>query len=234
MQKTSWRRTNDRKIVTKTFDSKIFPSNTMKHVRFFAFLTVFSSVIMQVPLLGAAETVVPKPKGVCETFTKNPEIIAHNGQKQLRNFTGLVRLPAELIDGDTITVTGKRDNKFKVRFVAAFAPELDEKGGKEAADFVRKQIEDAGGKVVLFHDGPRTVDQYSRQLRLVCIINSKGELVCLDELLVRNGLAEATRSDNFYYSSKPYFKQIKPKKKPDEPDFPKYDLNYLENIKKKP
>ncbi len=200
---------------------------------FLAILTAVLFVMMQASSAGATDAADPKPKGVCETFTRNPEIITHNGQLRVKDFTDLVRLSAEVVDGDTIFVTGKHGNRYKVRFVAAFAPEFDEKGGAEATDFVQKQIKNAGGKIVLFHDGPRATDKYGRQLRLVCVVNSDNELVCLDELLIRNGLAEATYGDKFYYSSKPYFKQIKPKKNPDDSDFPKYDLKYLENIKKK-
>lgn len=200
------------------------------------FHTVSAAVLLVVLYAlqaNATDMIAPKPKGVCETFTRNPEIVTHNGQRPVKDFSGLVQLPAEVVDGDTITVAGKRDNKFKVRFVAAFAPEFDEKGGPEATAFVKKQIAAAGGKVVLFHDGPRATDKFGRQLRLVCVVNSDGELVCLDELLIRNGLAEATYSNKFYYSSRPYFKQIKPKKNTDDPNFPKYDLKYLEKIQNK-
>ncbi|GHT46159.1 hypothetical protein FACS189454_06840 [Planctomycetales bacterium] len=184
-------------------------------------------------LANAADIVAATPKGVCETFTKNTKIITHNGQHPVRDFDNLVQLSAKVVDGNTISVTGKSGNEFKVRFVAAFASEIDEKGGAEAADFVKKQIADAGGKVVMFHDGDQSTDESNRhlQLRLVCVINSQNELVCLDELLVRNGLAKAADGD---YSSKPYFKQIKPEKKPNDPDVPKGNLSDKSKPPKKP
>ncbi|MDR3232772.1 MAG: DUF3465 domain-containing protein [Planctomycetaceae bacterium] len=179
------------------------------------FVRVFIAVLfvmMQTSIAVFADTVAPVPKGVCETFIKNPKIITHNGQHLVTNFANLVQLPAEVTGGNTIIATGKSGKKFKVRLAAASAPKT------KAADFVRKQIADAGGKVVMFHDGPQTDKNDERlQLRLVCVINSKNELVCLDELLVRNGLANAADGD---YSSKPYFQHIKPKKKPESPDFP--------------
>ncbi|GHT26437.1 hypothetical protein FACS18942_03890 [Planctomycetales bacterium] len=78
----------------------------------------------------------------------------------------------------------------------------------------------------------RTTDKFRRQLRLVCVVNPKGELVCLDELLIRNGLA--TDGDEFYYSSRQYFKRIKPKEKPDDPDFPKDNLSDKSKASKQP
>ncbi|MGL4593902.1 MAG: thermonuclease family protein [Thermoguttaceae bacterium] len=199
---------------------------------FLAVFAVLFFVIAQTHAL-AADPNVQTPKGVCTTFIRNPEIISHNGQLPVTSFANLVQLEAEVVDGDTLIVTGKQGNQFKVRFVAAFAPEYNEKGGAAATDFVKKQIAAAGGKVVLFHDGDRTIDKYGRQLRLVCVVNHQNELVCLDELLIRNGLAKATRGDKLYYSSRPYFQQITPKKASDEPDFPNYDLKYLEMIEKK-
>jgi hypothetical protein len=197
----------------------------MKHKLFFAVLTAVLFAIVQALLANSADTVAAEPKGVCETFTKNAKIITHSGQHPVRDFNNLVELPAKVIDGNTIIATGKSGNEFEVRFVGAVAPKTGEKGGTEATNFVKEQIKNAGGKVVMFHDGDRT-GKDGREVRLVCVVNSRNELVCLDELLVRNGLAKAADGD---YSSKPYFKQIKPEKKPNAPDLSKDKLSKPES-----
>jgi hypothetical protein len=181
----------------------------MKHFFPICVIALSAAVQVFVNTAGAAEAT---PQGVCKTFTKNPAIITHNGQHPVRDFRNLVELNAEVADSSTLIVTGKGGNKFKVRFVGASAP------APQAKDFLQKQIAAAGGKVVMFHDGLQdNRDGNNRHARLVCVINRQGELVCLDELLIRNGLAKAAAGN---YSSKPYFQQIKPKEKPDSPNFP--------------
>jgi endonuclease YncB( thermonuclease family) len=196
-------------------------------------LIILCFAISQTLLVAnSADTFAAKPTGVCETFTKNAKIITHNGQHQVRDFDNLVQLSAKAVDGNTIIATGKSGNEFKVRFVASSAPAINEKGGTEAANFVKEQIKNAGGKVVMFHDGDQTDKNDRRlQLRLVCVVNSQNELVCLDELLVRNSLANVANGD---FSSKPYFKQIKPKNKTDASNAAKGDLSNKSKPPKKP
>ncbi|GHT41556.1 hypothetical protein FACS189443_3480 [Planctomycetales bacterium] len=120
----------------------------MKHKLFLAVLT---AVLFAIVLANAADTVAATPKGVCETFTKNTKIITHNGQHPVRDFDNLVQLPAKVVDGNTISVTGKSGNEFKVWFVGASALKLGKKGGAEAADFVKKQTTEVRETVCRFN-----------------------------------------------------------------------------------
>lgn len=96
-------------------------------------------------------------------------------------------LVARVIDGDTIVLTSKR----RVRLQGIDTPEVARNGhpGKpwsaEATRFTQKFVDRAGGRVRLTFTDER-LDRYDRVLAFVW-----SEDICLNEELVREGLAKA-------------------------------------------
>jgi micrococcal nuclease len=102
------------------------------------------------------------------------------------------------VDGDTIIVgdTEDRDKQFRIRFIAADAPEVArgnrraEPFAQEASDFTKRMIEMASNRVRLAYDGEE-LDRWSRTRALVYLTMPNGSEVLLNEELIRQGYAHA-------------------------------------------
>lgn len=98
----------------------------------------------------------------------------------------------EVIDGDTLWVK-IGDKSEKIRLLQINAPEISNPNipmGKPAAEFARNFLE--GKKVILEYDKePR--DQYGRLLCYVSVLDDSGNRICLNEELIRNGMAKVVR-----------------------------------------
>ena len=96
---------------------------------------------------------------------------------------------AQIWDGDTI-LRVKMNNRYgrpytgySLRLARINTPELDEKGGIEARDFLRLVIKNGGGKItvpIIYK-----VDVYHR---LVCEVEGNG--LNVSDLMLKSGLAE--------------------------------------------
>ena len=90
----------------------------------------------------------------------------------------------KVTDGDTIRVkTDFRDFDFPVRMNKIDAPELKERGGKEAKSFVEEQIK--GEEIEVLIDPQNRVDKWGRLLGNIQHLGIK-----LEETLLRLGLAK--------------------------------------------
>jgi micrococcal nuclease len=86
-------------------------------------------------------------------------------------------------DGDTVVVEGGT----RVRYLAVDAPEKDEPFHREATSENRRLVE--GKTVELSRGGPDEADRYGRTLAVVRTVGPEHGAVCVNEALVRAGLA---------------------------------------------
>ena len=90
-----------------------------------------------------------------------------------------------VIDGDTLDTTRGR-----VRLFGVDTPERGERCASEATD----RLQELAGASVRLEDGPRLTDQFGRILAYVYTKDG----VCIDETLIREGLATAWTRDGQY------------------------------------
>lgn len=103
--------------------------------------------------------------------------VASNSNPQTTTQTSTANLPewrvvpGSVHDGDTIRVSNGTE-ELKIRFCGIDAPELSQPGGVEGREYLRKLLDDAGGKVKL--DIVDT-DRYGRQVAEVWANGSNDE-----------------------------------------------------------
>jgi micrococcal nuclease len=115
---------------------------------------------------------------VAQTPSQNPT------QTSTANLPEWRVVPGSIHDGDTIRVTNNAE-ELKIRFCGIDAPELSQPGGIEARDYLKKLLDDGGGKVKL--DIVDT-DRYGRKVAEVWANGSNGEQL-LNAVMVVNGMA---------------------------------------------
>lgn len=118
-------------------------------------------------------------------------------------------------DGDTIDVQDDRGTTHRIRLVGADTPEVHrsskwphdepEPFGPEASAFTKTVIQQAGGQVRVAFDGDQ-IDRYDRNLAMIYVETDQGE-VCLNEALIRQGLAKAQTQYRFSKGAKERFRQ---------------------------
>ena len=100
-----------------------------------------------------------------------------------------------VVDGDTLDVLDDNNVKHRIRLIGANTPETVkpnspvEPFGPEASAFTKQLIQDAGSRVRVAFDGDQ-VDRYDRNLAMIYLQTAQGE-ICLNECLIREGLAKA-------------------------------------------
>ncbi|GHT13597.1 thermonuclease [Planctomycetales bacterium] len=116
-----------------------------------------------------------------------------------------------IADGDTFDVVDNTNTKYKIRLVGADTPETVkpntpvEPYGLEASAFTKQMIAASGNRVRIAFDGEQ-IDKYGRTLSFVYLQLPQGE-VCLNELLVREGLARALLQYRFSKEAKQRLQQ---------------------------
>lgn len=112
-------------------------------------------------------------------------------------------------DGDTLDVQDDEGTKHRIRLIGANTPETVkpnhpiEPYGPEASAFTKKVIAEAGSRVRVAFDGDQ-LDRYDRNLAMIYLQTTEGE-VCLNELLIRQGLAHAQLQYRFSEGMKQRF-----------------------------
>lgn len=128
------------------------------------------------PAPESAQTIVNQPTATASAT------LGINGEKVL---------VTRVVDGDTIVVEGNR----KVRYIGVDTPEtVDPRRpvgcfGKEASAENKKLVE---GKTVILTKDVSETDQFGRLLRLVYLPLEDGNLLFVNDYLVREGFAKAS------------------------------------------
>lgn len=117
-----------------------------------------------------------------------------------------------IADGDTIDVQDDEGTKHRVRFIGSNTPETVKPGlkepepyGPEATAFTKQRIAESNHRVRISFDGDQ-IDKYGRNLAMVHVQTPQGEY-CLNELLIRNGLAKAELQYRFSKGAKARMKE---------------------------
>ncbi|MDR0610601.1 MAG: thermonuclease family protein [Planctomycetaceae bacterium] len=111
-----------------------------------------------------------------------------------------------IVDGDTLDVVDGNGIKHRIRLIGADTPEVvkpntpQQPFGQEASIFTKQMIARSGNRVRVAFDGDQ-VDQYGRNLAMIYVQTPQGE-ICLNELLVREGLARALLQYRFSNGAK--------------------------------
>ncbi len=119
----------------------------------------------------------PTPQ-LAQTPSKTPT------QKSTANLPEWRIVPGSVHDGDTIRVSNSAE-ELKIRFCGIDAPEIDQPGGVEAREYLKKILDDGGNKVKL--DIVDT-DRYGRKVAEVWAGGSNGEQL-LNAVMVVTGQA---------------------------------------------
>lgn len=115
-----------------------------------------------------------------------------------------------IADGDTLDVKDDTGAKHRIRLIGANTPEIVkpnhpvEPYGPEASEFTKRVIQEAGGRVRVAFDGDQ-IDRYDRNLAMIYVSLPEGEF-CLNELLIRQGLARAELQYRFSKGAKDRFR----------------------------
>jgi micrococcal nuclease len=111
-----------------------------------------------------------------------------------------------VVDGDTLDVVDDNGVKHRIRLIGVDTPEVvkpntpEQPFGREASDFTKQVIAQAGNRVRVAFDGDQ-IDQYGRNLAMIYLQTAQGE-VWLNELLIREGLAKALLQYRFSKGAK--------------------------------
>jgi endonuclease YncB( thermonuclease family) len=159
---------------------------------------------------GVLEQVLDEPRpsvsGSSDIFSGSPL----PSKKQSPLPAGVWRV-VHIADGDTLDVVDNTNTKYRIRLVGADTPETVkpntpvEPYGPEASAFTKQMIAASGNKVRIAFDGDQ-IDKYGRTLAFVYLQLPQGE-VCLNELLVREGLARALLQYRFSKEAKQRLQQ---------------------------
>lgn len=109
-------------------------------------------------------------------------------------------------DGDTLDVLDDQGVKHRIRFIGADTPEVVKPNtpiqpfGPEASAFTKRMVAESGNRVRVAFDGDQ-IDKYDRNLAMIYVRRPEGE-VCLNELLLREGLARARLQYRFSKGAK--------------------------------
>ncbi|MDR1926025.1 MAG: thermonuclease family protein [Planctomycetaceae bacterium] len=118
---------------------------------------------------------------------------------------------SRVIDGDTIEIQDNFGVKYRIRLIGSNAPETAKPNAPaepfavQATNFTKTLIERNGNQARIAFDGDR-VDKYDRILALVNINTPQGE-ICLNEILIKEGLARARLQYNYSDYSKERFRK---------------------------
>ncbi|MDR3181515.1 MAG: thermonuclease family protein [Planctomycetaceae bacterium] len=116
-----------------------------------------------------------------------------------------------IADGDTFDVIDGTQTKYRIRLIGSNTPETVkpnspvEPYGPEASAMTKKMIAASNNRVRIAYDGDQ-IDRYGRTLAFVYLQLSTGE-VCLNELLLREGLARAQLQYRFSPAAKERLRQ---------------------------
>jgi micrococcal nuclease len=150
-----------------------------------------------------AETLEPLFPGISSSHKPLPS-------KNKGTLTEGIWTVVHVVDGDTLDVADDT-GKYRVRLIGADTPETVkpntpvEPFGPQASDFTKRKIAEAKNQVRLAFDGDE-VDKYGRNLAMVYLQLPDGE-VCLNELLIREGLAHAQLQYRYSKGAKTAFQQ---------------------------
>lgn len=153
--------------------------------------------------------VLQVPGGSKVLTAKDYEPLPSKKQSPLRE--GVWRV-VHIADGDTIDVQDDEGVKHRVRFIGSNTPETVKPGlkepepyGPEATAFTKQRIAESNHQVRISFDGDQ-IDKYGRNLAMVHVQTPQGEY-CLNELLIRNGLAKAELQYRFSKGAKARMKE---------------------------
>lgn len=145
-------------------------------------LIILSSIFIIAAGLGLLFSQLPQPTPHVVEFTP---IATTSGVVGIEGERTLV---TKVIDGDTIEIEGGKS----VRLIGIDTPEtVDPKRpvgcfGKEASDKTKSLL---SGKVVILQKDISETDKYSRLLRYVYLPLDDGQILFIDDFLVREGFA---------------------------------------------
>ncbi|MDR3233902.1 MAG: thermonuclease family protein [Planctomycetaceae bacterium] len=160
-------------------------------------------------LLAVLELIHPQwrstAEGILGALNSSATSSAAQPAKQSPLKAGL-RQVVHVVDGDTLDVVDETQTKYRIRLIGANTPETVkpnaplEPFGPEASAFTKKMIAASHNRVRIVYDGDQ-IDKYGRTLAFVYLQLPRGE-VCLNELLVREGLAYAQLQYHFSKKAK--------------------------------
>jgi endonuclease YncB( thermonuclease family) len=139
---------------------------------------------------------------------------AQQQQRQQANVQNLqegIYYVSHIVDGDTIDIIDKNEQKYRIRLIGANSPETAKKNApaepyaNKAMDFTKRIIATSKNQVRISFDGDR-IDKYGRNLAMVYVNTQKGE-ICLNEALIYEGLARARLQYKFSNAAKERFKK---------------------------
>jgi len=151
---------------------------------------------------------------VAETFVEQSAVIPHDPLPSRSTSPieeGIYDL-VRVVDADTLIVgdSTNREQQHRIRLIGIDAPELArgstpaEPFANEAAEYVKDMISKAGNKVRLSFDGEQ-LDQYRRTRAMIYLTMPDGQEICLNELLIREGLAHARLDFRYSHEAKLLF-----------------------------
>ena len=111
----------------------------------------------------------------------------------------------KIIDGDTLVITD-RAKEYRVRLIGADTPEVVksdsavEAFGLDASEFTKQMIAESSNRIRIAFDGEQ-IDRYKRTLAMVYVQTPDGE-IWLNELLIREGLAQARLDYRYSHGAK--------------------------------
>lgn len=132
-----------------------------------------------------------KQESLHKELETNTDHIKESTTSAVAGLQGQETLVTEVIDGDTIEVEGG----VKIRYIGIDTPEtVDPRRGiqcfgREASDENKKLVE--AKKVILVKDVSET-DKFGRLLRYVYVRVESGEILFVNDYLVRSGFAKAS------------------------------------------
>lgn len=92
----------------------------------------------------------------------------------------------KIADGDTITVVNTQGTKLKLRFCGIDAPEKSQPLGKNATEYLKKLIQEAGSEVMV---SEIEKDRYGRTVAEIFTLLDDGREKFINEEMVRAGFA---------------------------------------------
>ncbi len=116
-----------------------------------------------------------------------------------------------VVDGDTLDVVDHENTKHRIRFIGSDTPEVVKPNtpvqpfGPEASDFTKQMVAASNNRVRIAFDGDQ-IDKYGRNLAMIYVQTAQGE-ICLNEELLRQGLAHARLQYRFSKGAKQRMEQ---------------------------
>ncbi len=166
--------------------------NTKLLVLISLFIILLGSAFLWVGFKSTESKIIPSTSPIIKFNPVSSSVEINATSSSIAGIDGERVLVTDVVDGDTIKVTGGRT----VRFVGIDTPEtVDPRRpvgcfGKEASNETKRLLT---GKIVILQKDVSEKDKYNRLLRLIYLPLDDGQTLFVNDYLVRMGFAKDYR-----------------------------------------